>query len=321
MAINTLFKILLFSFISSNMLLAQGTEEQRKYLIKDEKALLNFINSSGQLEGLSLFNHSQYTYFDLYLDTPEFDLYKNKLSLRFRKRIFSDTLVTYGLQLKSEMETYSSVRMEIEEKELGFYRVKTDKGWIELPKILDVIFSQIQNNKFDISSVEFQQALSSIQKWIQLNSGSTISPFQKIAFLKLKGLGTEKIATIKPMIVGSEKRIRSHIYIDPAKTIIELRNMPMNSLELSTVPDFFKKNNSFNWILETSVDSAVFYSLFKTNKTQVEIFEFEVENKYFLHEKGTEIMNLFEKNLKSNFQMENLMDSKYRQSIKKFLVP
>ncbi len=303
------------------MLLAQGTEEQRKYLIKDEKALLNFINSSGQLEGLSLFNHSQYTYFDLYLDTPEFDLYKNKLSLRFRKRIFSDTLVTYGLQLKSEMETYSSVRMEIEEKELGFYRVKTDKGWIELPKILDVIFSQIQNNKFDISSVEFQQALSSIQKWIQLNSGSTISPFQKIAFLKLKGLGTEKIATIKPMIVGSEKRIRSHIYIDPAKTIIELRNMPMNSLELSTVPDFFKKNNSFNWILETSVDSAVFYSLFKTNKTQVEIFEFEVENKYFLHEKGTEIMNLFEKNLKSNFQMENLMDSKYRQSIKKFLVP
>ncbi len=303
------------------MLLAQGTEEQRKYLIKDEKALLNFINSSEQLEGLSLFNHSQYTYFDLYLDTPDFDLYKNKLSLRFRKRIFSDTLVTYGLQLKSEMETYSSVRMEIEEKELGFYRVKTDKGWVELPKILDVIFSQIQNNKFDISSVEFQQALSSIQKWIQLNAESTISPFQKIAFLKLKGLGTEKIVTIKPMIVGSEKRIRSHIYIDPAKTIIELRNMPMNSLELSTVPDFFKKNNSFNWILETSVDSAVFYSLFKTNKTQVEIFEFEVENKYFLHEKGTEIMNLFEKNLKSNFQMENLMDSKYRQSIKNFLVP
>lgn len=303
------------------MLLAQGTEEQRKYLIKDEKALLNFINSSGQLEGLSLFNHSQYTYFDLYLDTPDFDLYKNKLSLRFRKRVFSDTLVTYGLQLKSEMETFSSVRMEIEEKELGFYRVKTDKGWIELPKILDVIFSRIQNNNFDINSSEIQQALSSIQKWIQLNSESTISPFQKITFLKLTGLGPEKIATIKPVLVGSEKRIRSHIYIDPAKTIIELRNTPMNSLELSAVPDFFKKNNSFNWILETSVDSAVFYSLFKTNKSLVEIVEFEVENKYFLPEKGTEIMNLFEKNLKSNFQMENLMDSKYRQSIKKFLVP
>ncbi|MCE9539732.1 MAG: hypothetical protein K8R85_11010, partial [Bacteroidetes bacterium] len=66
---------------------------------------------------------------------------------------------------------------------------------------------------------------------------------------------------------------------------------------------------------------AVFYSLFKTNKTHIEIFEFEVENKYFLHEKGTEIMNLFEKSLKSNFHMENLIDSKYRQSIKKFLVP
>lgn len=303
------------------MLLAQGTEEQRKYVIKDEKALLNFINSSGQLEGLSLYNHSQYTYFDLYLDTPDFDLYKNKLSLRFRKRIFSDSLVTYGLQLKSEMETVSSVRMEIEEAQLDFYRVKTDLGWIELPKILDIIFSQIQNNKIDISSKEMQHALSSIQKWIQLNVESTISPFQKIAFLKLNGLEREKIATIRPVLFGSEKRIRSHIYIDPAKTIIELRSMPMNSLALSAVPDFFKKNNTFNWILETSVDSAVFYSLFKTNKTQVEIFEFEVENKYFLPEKGTEIMNLFEKNLKSNFQMENLMDSKYRQSIKKFLVP
>jgi len=321
MAINKIFKILLFSFISSNMLLAQGTEEQRKYVIKDEKALLNFINSSGQLEGLSLYNHSQYTYFDLYLDTPDFDLYKNKLSLRFRKRVFNDSLVTYGLQLKSEMETVSSVRMEIEEAQLDFYRVKTDQGWIELPKILDIIFSRIQNNKIDISSKEMQYALSSIQKWIQLNAESTISPFQKIAFLKLKGLEREKIATIRPVLFGSEKRIRSHIYIDPAKTIIELRNMPMNSLALSAVPDFFKKNNTFNWILETSVDSAVFYSLFKTNKTQVEIFEFEVENKYFLHEKGTEIMNLFEKNLKSNFQMENLMDSKYRQSIKKFLVP
>lgn len=303
------------------MLLAQGTEEQRKYVIKDEKALLNFINSSGQLEGLSLYNHSQFTYFDLYLDTPDFDLYKNKLSLRFRKRVFSDSLVTYGLQLKSEMETVSSVRMEIEEAQLDFYRVKTDQGWIELQKILDIIFSQIQNNKIDISSKEMQHALSSIQKWIQLNTESTISPFQKIAFLKLNGLEREKIATIRPVLFGSEKRIRSHIYIDPAKTIIELRSMPMNSLALSAVPDFFKKNNTFNWILETSVDSAVFYSLFKTNKTQVEIFEFEVENKYFLPEKGTEIMNLFEKNLKSNFQMENLMDSKYRQSIKNFLVP
>lgn len=303
------------------MLLAQGTEEQRKYVIKDEKALLNFINSSGQLEGLSLYNHSQFTYFDLYLDTPDFDLYKNKLSLRFRKRIFCDSLVTYGLQLKSEMETASSVRMEIEEAQLDFYRVKTDQGWIELSKILDIIFSQIQNNKIDISSKEMHNALSSIQKWIQLNAESTISPFQKIAFLKLNGLEREKIATIRPVLFGSEKRIRSHIYIDPAKTIIELRNTPMNSIALSAVPDFFKKNNTFNWILETSVDSAVFYSLFKTIKTQVEIFEFEVENKYFLPEKGTEIMNLFEKNLKSNFQMENLMDSKYRQSIKKFLVP
>jgi hypothetical protein len=321
MAIKTVFKILFFSFTSTNMLWAQGIEEQRKYFVKDERKLTNFINSSEQLDGLSIYNHSQYMYFDIYLDTPDFDLYKNKLSLRFRKRIFSDTLITYGLQLKNEMETDSSIRMEVEEKELDFYRVKTDKGWIELPKILDIIFSQIQNNKIDINSEEFQKAISYIQKWIKLNAESTITPFQKIIHLKFNGLGKEKIATIKPIIFGSEKRTRSHVYIDPINTTEELIKLPKNGKTVSELPEFFKNNNTYNWILETSLDSAVFYPLFKSDKIQAEVFEFEVENKYFIPEKGTEIMNLFEKNLKTHFQMENLINSKYSQSVKKFLVP
>jgi len=321
MAIKIVFQLMFFSFLCSGLLLAQGTEEQRKYCIKDEKKLMNFINSSVPLDGLSVYNHSQYTYFDLYLDTPDFDLFKNKLCLRFRKRIFNDSLVTYGLQLKNEMETDTGIRMEIEEKELDFYRVKTDKGWVGLTDLLDIIFAQIQNNKVDTGSEEIQQAISSIQKWIQFKAESTISPFQKIANLNLNGLKTEHISTLRPVLFGSEKRVRSHIYINPVNTTNELRKTPKNSIELSALPEFFRKNTGFNWILESSVDSAVFYSLFKSNPTKVELFEFEVENKYFVPEKGTEIMNVFEKSLKSNCQIENLIDSKYRQSIKKILVP
>lgn len=301
------------------MLSAQGTEEQRKYFIKDEKALMNFINSSGQLDGFSIYNHSQYTYFDIYLDTPDFDLYKNGLSLRFRKRVFNDSTTTYGIQLKSEMETDTSIRMEVEEKELDFYRIKTNSGWLELPKVLDVIFLQVEQNQINLNSAELQQAISSIQKWIEFKAESTITPFQKLNHLV--GWDNKKTRTLKPVIVGSERRIRSHIYINPIHTSNELRTITKNNIIPSVLPEFFKKNTDCNWVLETSVDSAVFYSLYESKQKKAEIFEFEVENKYCIQETGTAIMNLLEKNLKSNFQMENQIDSKYRQSVKKFLVP
>lgn len=301
------------------MLWAQGTEEQRKYFIKDEKALMNFINSSGQLDGFSIYNHSQYTYFDIYLDTPDFDLYKSGLSLRFRKRVFNDSTITYGIQLKSEMETDTSIRMEVEEKELDFYRVKTNSGWLELPKLLDMLFLQVEKKQININSAEFQQAISSIQKWIEFKAESTITPFQKLSHLN--GWDTKKIKNLKPVIIGSERRIRSHIYINPINTTKELQAIVKNNIISSVLPEFFKKNADCNWVLETSVDSAVFYPLYKSEQQKAEIYEFEVENKYCIQETGTAIMNKFEKKLKSNFQMDNQIDSKYRQSVKKFLVP
>jgi hypothetical protein len=291
-------------------------EEQRKYQLSKPDSVLKFIKSSGQLSGFSTYNHSEDTYFDLYLDTPDFSLAENHLSLRFRKRKFSSTLpASYGFQLKSEMENAGGLRMEVEETDLSIYRVQSDKGWIPLKSVLDIFFSQAEENTFLKDSPEIVQATQQLQSWIRMHAGGPVIPFQKISHLELKGLDAKSLQTLTPVMCGMVKRLRSHIFINPKTSPI--KNIPQNPLLPDGLPYFFIENN-YNWVLESSLDYASFYPLIEAKIPKVELCELEVENKYAVKSTGTELMNIFEKGLKEKFGVTNGMDSKYLQSLKKF---
>jgi hypothetical protein len=292
-------------------------EEQRKYIFSNPDSIRNFIKSSGTLEGLSIHHHSEDVYYDLYLDTPDFSVSQNHLSLRFRKRNFGNGIVTYQFQLKSEMENAGGLRMEVEETELNFYKVKTETGWVSLPNVLDVFFSQLEKNIVNPKSPKILLATQQLQTWIRDNALGPIVPFQKLSHLNLKGLGPEGIKTLAPVLYGSSRRLRSHVYIDRATSTEAYKSIPKNTP--SSLPPFFTTTTSdLNWMLECSLDFATFYPLIDSKTSSVQICEFEVENKYFVRQTGTEVMDAFEKSLKVRFGAANGIDSKYLQSLRKF---
>jgi hypothetical protein len=295
-----------------------GTEDQRKYSTANIAVLDSFIVHSGHLDGLSTYYESQLTYFDIYLDTPDYLLFKNQYSFRFRKRNLGAGVSTYAFQLKSEMDTGSSVRMEIDESELEIYKVKTDIGWLPLTKVLDYFFTQLENKRPDPNSQETKQGIIYLENWIQFKANGCVTPFQKLLHLKIPGIDSNSIKTLRPTIYGFDKRKRSHVFIDTANTTKTLKAFKMNQIPPSEELSFFKSHPSYNWVLETSLDSAVFYPLFTTTVSESYVSEFEVENKYYLHDKGSLIMDQFEKSLETTFHLEKQMDSKYCRSIKKF---
>ena len=310
---------ILFFIVFINRGLSQGIEEQRKYVIKDKSELVSIIKSNNQLDGFSFYNHSQYMYFDIYLDTPDFDLYKNNLSLRFRKRIFNDSTITYGLQLKSEMLNSTDVRMEVEETELDFYKIKTEFGWIKLTEILDVLFTQVESKIINTNTNEFKLAMSQIQAWIGFKANGIITPFQKLIYLNLKNLDIKKIKTLSPVLLGTDTRNRTSIYINPQTTDTAFLNIPNTALNTNDLSNFFILNPNYIWVSEASLDSATFYPIFKSEIQSVTILEFEVENKYKPAKIGTNLLNTFELSLKKVANLQNGLDSKYKASIKKLI--
>ncbi len=304
-------------FLTGTNLFCQGVEEQRKYSVPDEKGLNAFITGSQSIAGFSTLHHSDLVYLDIYLDTPDHLLLNNQLSLRFRKRILAEDSVSYGMQLKSEMADVHGIRMEVEETEIDFYKLHTSSGWIPLTDALDLLFTQLEENRFDPNSDETKDAIMLIRSWIDFKSGSSITPFQKLLSLHIQALTPEKISQLTPVLCGIEKRVRSHIYID---TISALHtSVGNNRIAVSVTPDFFIANPSCNWIMESSLDSAVFYPLFDAAKPAVHIYEYEVENKYFIPETGTQLMTDYEIALKNKYRLEIHADSKYKSSMEQFL--
>lgn len=306
----------LVAFFLAGQVMAQGTEEQRKYAIRDTTSFATFIQSSGQLGGFSMRNHSELRYLDLYLDTPDRLLLRNGLSLRFRKRMEGDSLIGYGFQLKSEMASDTAIRMEVEETELDFYKVKTEKGWIPLTAVLEVFFDGVGSDRFKADIPEMQQAIMQLQSWIRFKSGSIVTPFQRLQHLP--GFDQQIISTLVPVICGKETRKRSHIYIDPSNTTVPLKSIPANSIPVSERPEWFREHSGYNWVLESSLDLAVFYPLFQADLVKVQILEYEVENKYVVPDTGKALLDAFEKELAKRFLITSRTDSKYRTSMLQF---
>lgn len=160
--------------------------------------------------------------------------------------------------------------------------------------------------------------MASINSWIAFKVGSSIPPFQKLSHLNLPGLDSVGMKNISPVLFGSETRKRSDVYIDTENTNSFYKSIGMNQIAIADKSPFLQLNPTYNWILETSLDSAIFYPLIPTPVTQAVVYEFEVENKYFIPETGSKIMDQFEASLKKYFLCNNEIDSKYSRSLKIF---
>lgn len=304
-----LLAFLLFSICSG---VSQGLEQQRKYWIPTNISNTKVVHEINGLNGFSSYHHSDLTYFDLYMDTPELKLFELGYSLRFRKRLYNDSISTYSLQLKSEITSATDIRMEIDEPQLYFYRVKTDEEWVSIESVLDTLFSQYHSFKPPYKDSVIHNQLILIKKWVALKIEGAIAPFQELKHLNAEAFKAIQLSGLAPILCGRSIRSRGHIYIDEATKDSFLLNIPVNKIKLDKKPNFFIQNPKKNWILEFSVDSSEFYPI-RYQSDAVRFREFEIENKYMNTLKGTALLERFEIGLLKTLSFELKSDSKYRQ--------
>lgn len=308
-------KLLIIYFsVAHFQLFSQGFETQKKFALNDEIIFTDFINNSKNLDGFSSHYHSTYTYYDLYLDSDNNDLFKMNYSLRFRKRTINDSLENYTFQLKDEMNIKKAIRMEVEEKELDFYNVKHNGEWIPLTNVLDTIFNLHNKSLNKEDSISYLQNLNLISQWIEIKANAPIAPFQKLRSIDSLIFNELKVKNFSPVLIGSSVRIRGHIYIDSTKTANE--KIQLNRASKKNTPLFFQENKKLNWLFESSLDNSFFIYL-KNNKT-IRIKEYEVENKFINSIKGQQLLTKYEEIISEKLGFYIKYDSKYKQSIQYF---
>ena len=306
--------LIIFFSVAHLQLFSQGFETQKKFALNDEISFTDFINISENIDGFSSHYHSRYTYYDLYLDSDNNDLFKMNYSLRFRKRTINDSLENYTFQLKDEMNKNKSIRMEVEEKELDFYNIKDNNEWIPLTNVLDTIFHLYNKSLTRKDSSSYLRNLNLISKWIKVKANGSIAPFQKLRHIDSLIFDELKIKNFSPVLIGSSLRIRGHIYIDSTKTVKDL--IQFNRKDKNNTPLFFQGNNKLNWLFESSLDNSFFIYL-KNNKT-IRIKEYEVENKFMDPIKGQQLLMKYEEIIADKLGFQIKFDSKYKQSIQYF---
>ncbi|MDG2343185.1 MAG: hypothetical protein P8L23_01260 [Flavobacteriales bacterium] len=292
----------------------QGFETQKKFSLPEEMNFEDFIKNSQKVNEFYSFYHSQYLYYDLYIDNEEGDLFQMEYSLRFRKRIINDSVENYTFQLKDEMSLGKEIRMEIEEKELDFYNVIYDKKWVPLTAVLDTVFELYNDLLTQKDSNSFFKNLFLIEKWIKTKANGPIAPFQKLRHIDSVMFNEKKISSFKPVLVGSSIRKRAHIYVDSEYTTQQ--KIPFNRKNKEETPMFFQENTQYNWLFESSLDYSNFVYLVNFKKTIVK--EYEVENKFISPEKGQELLNKHEKTVLEKLELAIKYDSKFKQSIQHF---
>jgi hypothetical protein len=298
----------------------QGAEEQRKYRLSLEESTDFYSSTVDGLNGLFLQSHSSHVYYDLYFDTPDLKLYEEGYSLRFRKRIIDDSTITYGLQLKSEMTVLGEIRMEVEEKELDFYRMKENGEWVSITALLDGAFDNFETVEFLPLDPEFMRCMNLLTEWIFLKADAPIAPFQKLKAIDPELFTKKTIQSLVPYVVGVSERSRGHVFIIPTEeTTDDLKSIPLNRIKHNERPLLFSEHPDWNWILETSLDRSRFRMVNEFNYPEIVLVEFEVENKYMDEAVGRSLMDRFEIDLLNTLGLEIELASKYKQVIRKYL--
>lgn len=296
----------------------QGIETQRKYGFDEGSDFASFVRNGDELAGFSSYHHADLRYFDLYFDTPNFDLAEKGYSLRMRKKEAGEGGFAYVFQLKSEMETTNGVRMEVEETELDFYYLFHKDLRIDLAQFLDLLFGEMQNLKENGTIANYQLYLDELARWIEFKAGAPLVPFQKLHFLMPDLFSIEGIKKLRPVLIGQSVRSRSHIYLSAENNLEKTGEILINKTIESQTPEFFKTNPKACWLFESSLDESIFYPLFPSSSKSVQLWEYEVENKLPNPEKSLALMREFETHLKTKYGIFNTLNSKYLQSILAF---
>ena len=289
----------------------QGVETQKKYSFSEKQNIKAFVASTASLSNFKSHYHALNIYYDLYLETDKNDLYNMGFSLRFRKRIMHDSIVSYTFQLKDEMNVDKEVRMEIEEKELDFYNVKDGLKWTPLTTVLDTIFNYYNKSTKEKDSVIFYHNLLLINSWINIKANGAIAPFQRLRHLDSLTFNVQKIQSLKPVIIGRSFRKRGHIFINQQYT--QHKKLSFNRKNINETPLFFQQNPTYNWLFESSLDDATFSTL--NGQKTINIKEYEVENKFNNEVKGRILLNEYEDVLINSLGLSVKYDSKFKQSM------
>ena len=289
----------------------QDIETQKKFAFSQNVCIEDFVTDTENLSEFKSYYHSLNLYYDLYVDNENKDLYKMGYSLRFRKRIINDSIVSYAFQLKDEMGLEKEMRMEVEETELDFYRVKDGGKWIPLPVVLDTIFNLYSDLSSQSDSNLFFHDLKLIEKWIQVKANGSIAPFQRLRYIDSLAFDQNKVKSFRPILIGSSFRKRGHIYVDSVYTAKE--KLPFNRKDKNKTPVFFKLNTNYNWLFESSIDNATF--IYLENNKSIEINEYEVENKFIDAQLGRDLLKKYEEIMVNRLGLHIKYDSKYKQSM------
>lgn len=293
--------------------LSQGIEEQRKYIMKDAEAFETSLKINPTIGGITLLHHGDDTYFDLYLDSPDFILKRNGLCLRFRKRISMENGLSYSFQLKNEMRSENSIRMEIEESDLAFYQFVQDSEIVNLTDILDPIFDFADSK---ILSENTTKCLETLEKWISFKAGSSILPFQQLRSINDSLFSQQTICTLNPVLAGKSNRSRFHGVLDPTQNDSLYKLTIRNQKSIKQLPLTLQKNTALNWIFEASFDKSEFV-LFDEHSEVIKLTEFEIENKFFIPETGTHLMDVFQEIAEQKYNLKTGKASKYVQAIQR----
>jgi hypothetical protein len=292
-------------------------EEQRKYVFMTPSTnTISIINGGGQLDGLTVKKHSDFEYFDLYLDTENLALIKNKLSLRIRKRDYGNGEIAYGIQLKSEMLKAGDIRMEIDENELDYMTIYFNGKKIPLTKTLETIYQRFNQiisgtEKVDLTQdAVLKEQINILNHWLSFKMNAAIAPFQKLRNLKID---RTELATLRPLLLGKSIRARSHVFIDRENTTPDLINFKASQMEASSIPEMLQSNR-YVWLMESSFDRAIFFGLEKSGFHIIN--EYEVENKYRPLLQGRTMLDRFELQVVRQLDGEINLESKYLQSMK-----
>ncbi len=287
----------------------QATEEQLKFGLPDSLGEYTLLFGINDMENYASRVHSEYFYYDIYLDTPDDLLLKEGFSLRLRKRVWNDTTVTYSMQLKREMTDSSAVRIEVEEKELDFYRhISHDGRTLYVTELMDRIFeATFTNGAKDEPAAGF--SCIQLNDWLHSVVGSPITPFQYLQFFDTAQFSDATLKQLEVKFVGKSQRIRGHVYL----SVDNPWGVPLIPAKSQDLPPFFQEHSEAIWLLETSLDFSTFYAV-ETPGIPIHIREFEVENKYKNAAISTILLNDFSAALQEAFGVFPQQDSKYLQA-------
>ncbi len=284
------------------------TESERKFILNDLDSIAGLIRNHGQIGPFGFHYHAEYYYLDVYFDTPQAHLQKHQLSLRMRiqnKPGVKDS-IGYTFQLKTEMTTPGAPRLEMEETELSFYLLQHQGDIHKLDQFLNLFFEESTKD-----AAYFSPFIFSFSHWFKQKAGAPLAPFQGLRFLYPQVFTENVIASLTPVCYGAITRTRAHVYLKEADAALGgVRNKERS---FNDIPAFFKAQRNLIWLMELSLDNAVFYDIKNLNQRCV-ISELEVESKFDEHSlKKGNILALFADDFLVKFEAKEEIRSKFKQ--------